>query len=226
MYKNGHRGLALFLSAPIVAVLILLELYALAILFSSAAFFMPSIPDIDIHLQEYLPISHRGITHTIWFALIVGVLFSLCGYGLSFLPKFALLSIVGVSLPVFIVFCWFIGFSVIMFHICGDIITPMGVNIRSRHNRGGYSLDYVLAKNKIANHTAVVFGLTSNVLTIAISQQLPLYFDNTLLLLPATITLLIAIYAVLFGLWLFISTHWIGRKMYHASCYAINFITQ
>lgn len=204
MYKNGHRGLSLFLSAPIVAVLVSYELGVLALVFVVSVFSLPSIPDIDIHLQEYTPITHRGITHTVWFAMFFGVLYA--GFVFGGMTYF---GIEDTTVPLWkvLAFSWFTGFCVIMFHILGDVITPMGVKVFSRDNRGGFSLDFVLAKNRIANDTSIVIGLLSLVFVGVLTQ-----YPN-LQSLPSVLIFCVG-YAGLFGLWLFISTTRVGKFFY------------
>ena len=211
MYKNGHRGLSLFLSAPIVAVLVSYELGVLALVFVVSVFSMPSIPDIDIHLQEYTPITHRGITHTVWFAMFFGVLYA--GFvfgGMIYFGIEEVLTYTTVSLWEVLAFSWFTGFCVIMFHILGDVITPMGVKVFSRDNRGGFSLNFVLAKNRIANETSIVIGLLSLVFVAVLTQYPHLHYLQSL---PSVLIFCVG-YVGLFGLWLFISTTRVGKFFY------------
>ena len=85
MYKNGHRGAALVLMAPLTAVFGVLGLGM-----SVVAVAVCRLPDID---HDYAWLTHRGPTHTIWFAIGVAALVVAGGYtGLSVLP---------VDLPVF-----------------------------------------------------------------------------------------------------------------------------
>ena len=79
MYKNGHRGMALLLMAPLTAIF-----GPIGLCMSMVAVAVCRLPDID-HDYSWLP--HRGPTHTIWFATGVAALVIAGGYaGLSMLP--------------------------------------------------------------------------------------------------------------------------------------------
>lgn len=75
---------------------------------------MAPIPDIDIHLN----IPHRGPTHSIWFAILAGVVYAaILAY--SSVGGLSLLATAGVGFGS--------GFAGVIGHIAGDMITPMGV---------------------------------------------------------------------------------------------------
>ena len=79
MYKNGHRGAALLLMAPLTAVF-----GVIGIGMSVVAVAVCRLPDLD---HDYSWLAHRGPTHTIWFASAVAGLVSVGSYaGLSMLP--------------------------------------------------------------------------------------------------------------------------------------------
>ncbi len=79
MYKNGHRGVALLLMAPLTATLGLVGLGM-----SLLAVAVCRLPDLD---HDYDWLAHRGPTHTLWFALGVAALVAAGGYlGVSALP--------------------------------------------------------------------------------------------------------------------------------------------
>lgn len=80
------------------------------------------IPDIDIILQRYLPIKHRGIwTHSLWSSLffpgLILLYFLISNYGQVPLPRFAFLTPFTVILAFFGIFM----------HVIGDSITKSGV---------------------------------------------------------------------------------------------------
>jgi len=79
MYKNGHRGVALLLMAPLTAMF-----GPIGLCMSMMAVAVCRLPDID-HDYNWLP--HRGPTHTIGFATGVAALIIAGSYaGLSMLP--------------------------------------------------------------------------------------------------------------------------------------------
>jgi len=84
MYKDGHRGMALLLMAPLTAMF-----GPVGLCMSMVAVAVCRLPDLD---HDYTWLTHRGPTHTIWFAAGVAVLVTASGY--------AGLSVVPVNLPV------------------------------------------------------------------------------------------------------------------------------
>lgn len=79
MYKNGHRGAALVLMAPLTATFGIVGLGM-----SALAVAVCRLPDLD---HDYSWLAHRGPTHTIWFASAFAGLASVGSYaGLSMLP--------------------------------------------------------------------------------------------------------------------------------------------
>ena len=79
MHKDGHRGMALLLMAPLTAMF-----GPVGLCMSMVAVAVCRLPDLD---HDYTWLTHRGPTHTIWFAAGVAVLVTASGYaGLSMLP--------------------------------------------------------------------------------------------------------------------------------------------
>ncbi len=66
----GHLGMALLFAAPAWA----LWGRRSALAFTGFALLTAMLPDSDLYLQHVLPISHHGITHTIVFVVLVGIL--------------------------------------------------------------------------------------------------------------------------------------------------------
>ncbi len=131
MYSQGHWGIALLMYAPIVFVGLLIQpdflpqfLLGLAIIAFSS-----TIPDIDMQLKNWTPIKHRGITHTVPFAVFIGL------FSAAFAFPFAWYShqTLGVIFPtmmdvyIFTGFSIFLGFYGTVSHFFGDMITPMGL---------------------------------------------------------------------------------------------------
>lgn len=76
MYKNGHRGVALLLMVPLTG---LFGIVGFAMTMLAVA--VCRLPDLD---HEYTWLPHRGMTHTVWFALAVGAVTSAGLYGVLF----------------------------------------------------------------------------------------------------------------------------------------------
>ncbi|MHB9285677.1 metal-dependent hydrolase [Halobacteriales archaeon Cl-PHB] len=114
MHQEGHVGLNLALFAPVAYWLTAhdeLQLMGVAMVGVVA---MAPIPDIDLKLN----IPHRGPTHSVWFALLVGVAYAalLVVAGVGELSLVETASVGALS-----------GVAGVFGHILGDMVTPMGV---------------------------------------------------------------------------------------------------
>lgn len=182
MHRKGHIGITLFLYSPIVlivgytidwllplvvigAVLLADVLLPVTVLLSAissgrryrrASFSPAMLPDLDMKLPG---VTHRGITHTIWFAGVCALISAVFG--------FALLSVVGtLLLPmrlhaffVGILFFAYLGFHAVMTHLLGDVVTPAGIRPFVPVRGTKFSLGIVKAANPVANLLCYVGGL-------------------------------------------------------------------
>lgn len=162
MHREGHHGLNALLYAPIALGVAFLGSVELAVI--GAMFFVgtASIPDFDRHfdssmnshrsdLWHLVPIKHRGFTHTVWFAVIAGVV------GASFGTVMAVL-VPSVAPEIVMVFAGVCTMGGVLGHILGDMMTPMGVCPLSPIRRSTYSLNWFLAKNTVANYGFLFVG--------------------------------------------------------------------
>jgi inner membrane protein len=79
MDRHGHYGLALLLSAPIVAVIGLTTTsVATGIPFGAVAVGTSMLPDIDLHIPG---VRHRGPTHTVGFGIVASVVVGIIALG-------------------------------------------------------------------------------------------------------------------------------------------------
>jgi len=149
MYKNGHRGAALQLMAPLTA-----AFGVIGIGMSVVAVAVCRFPDID---HDYSWLAHRGLTHTIWFAIVVAGVVVAGGY--------AALSMIPVALPV-LPLALLLGTTVflgLLSHLFADGLTiGRGTHaIRPFHPLSSHSLrlGLVRADSRLANlrpHAEVV----------------------------------------------------------------------
>jgi inner membrane protein len=143
MYLPGHVGLALVSAAVLVvttggarragvgvAVLVLLA----------------SAPDIDLFLAG---IQHRGITHTVWAALVLG---STLAVGGGYLARRW-----GTTDDTSLTFA--VGTVSVLTHLVGDVLTPMGIRPLYPLVSTTYSLDLVAARNPDANLALLCAGV-------------------------------------------------------------------
>ncbi|OYR57093.1 metal-dependent hydrolase [Halorubrum halodurans] len=148
MYRKGHVGAALAAYAPVgfgLAAVAGLELAAGA---GVVAAWTAMLPDLDTRIPF---VKHRGITHTVWFALAVGVAFGLVGgaVGLEGGSAAALgFAALGFAL----------GAGTVVSHLLADAITPMGIRPYAPVRGDHYTLDLVAAANPVANYVLLVLG--------------------------------------------------------------------
>jgi inner membrane protein len=119
MYAMGHYGIVLMMVSPVLYGLLATNMYLTAGIFTVSSFITATLPDIDLKFPMNRFVSHRGFTHTIWFACIVGVIATLC-----VVPFVNILS-ESVAYTMGIVFTGTV-FGVFA-HILGDVITPTGI---------------------------------------------------------------------------------------------------
>ncbi len=161
MYRNGHYGAALLAYAPVGSLLAALGYRTLALLAAGVALAVAMVPDLDIRVPG---LKHRGSTHTVGFALLVGVVVGALGVtvvtaGNPAAVSTALATRDGGPVPALGVgvLGFLVGALTVCSHIAADALTPMGVTplwpLSDRH----VSLDVVRASNRVAN--AVLLGV-------------------------------------------------------------------
>ncbi|RKS83340.1 inner membrane protein [Haloarcula quadrata] len=152
MYRNGHYGAALLFVTPVSAVLISIGFVRLAFVAGITAVGFAMVPDLD---QRIPGVTHRGLTHTVWFALVVGFLLATAGAVVTIAP-----SLVGA------VTGFAVGTGTITSHIAADTLTPTGVRPWSPVDDTQYSLDIVRANDPLANYALLGLGIASATLGI------------------------------------------------------------
>jgi inner membrane protein len=149
MYRQGHYGAALIAYAPIVCALVALNYLTPAVLGGVVVVGGAMVPDFD---QRIPGVKHRGVTHTVWFALIAGVVGGVGGaiVGLSYS------IIAAVALGIFGVL---VGTLAVVAHILADVLTPAGVQPFAPVRDDHYTLDVTRAANPIANYVLLGIGV-------------------------------------------------------------------
>lgn len=159
MHREGHHGLNALLYTPIAVATALFGSIELAIVGAMLMVGTASLPDFDRHfdnnmnshrsdLWTLIPIKHRGFTHTVWFAAIIGI----GGAGL------ALVMAPPHPEEFTAAFGFATGFLGVVGHILGDAMTPMGVKPFSPLRKTKYSFGWFKAKNRIANYGFLFIG--------------------------------------------------------------------
>lgn len=162
-------------------------------------------------------VQHRGITHTLWFALSVGFwllfvmsLFFVTAISVELLYDYPIAtsvssSVASTALLLFIV--PLAGFLSVCYHCAGDAITPMGIRYLTPSTRKGFTLDFFRAKNKIANRSAIPLGsiFILYVLFVWLSWEISMWLF---------IGILALLYIIIPPFWILFVTTPIGKWFY------------
>lgn len=150
MYLLGHVGISLGLFAPLAAWLLAAGETGLAVSTGALMVALASLPDLDEYTGR---LAHRGPTHTLWFALGVGLAVALGvrWTGLGGTPA-------GDALDAWVVLG---GASTLALcgHLAGDLITPMGIGPFRPLSAWHYTLNLTPAKNPRANRLFFLAGV-------------------------------------------------------------------
>lgn len=161
MYWVGHVGAAAIAYAPVGAWLLANESHSVAFAGLLVAVSVSTLPDVD----EFLPIPHRGPTHTIWFvggcSIVVGA------SAAAVTPAFPHSPLQPSSAATL-----FAGVTTLSLssHLIADAVTPMGIRPFEPLSAAEYSLDLVYAKNRLANLGLFVGGVLSLLVAFASVQ--------------------------------------------------------
>ena len=157
MYRKGHLGVSLLVFAPVGSWLVGAGEPAVALLTGGVMLWLAMLPDIDHRLPV---IEHRGPTHSLAFAALVGAGFA--GVGVDLEGSF---SVAGVGLPTF---GFLLGFLTVFAHLLGDTLTYAGVNYLWPLPRT-FSFSLTRADNATANYGLFVAGIVVAAGSMALS---------------------------------------------------------
>jgi len=149
MYQQGHYGAALLVYAPVAIVASMVVSLGLVLIGGVVVVWLSMLPDLD---QRVPLIEHRGVTHTVWFALLVG---GVIGAGAGLLGANTGFA----SVRELTVFGFVVGTTTIVSHILADALTPMGVRPFAPLDRRHVSYNVTRAKNPLANYTLLLIGV-------------------------------------------------------------------
>lgn len=165
MLKAGHWGIAMLCYAPIAfgAISQTKASFPLVVVGAALTSGLCMLPDID---QQLPFVSHRGVTHTIWFALLVGGIlgggvFIIAQYASSLITTYVAptMQFTGLYTPVNL--GWFFGITglvVVVSHLLGDWLTVMGIRPYAPLWRHKHKLGIVHADNTFANWVLYIIG--------------------------------------------------------------------
>lgn len=157
MYRKGHIGVSLLVFAPVGYWLVSVGEPETALLTGAVMLWLAMLPDIDHRLPV---IEHRGLTHSLLFAVLIGGLFALAGVVLE-----GAFSVAGVSL---ITFGFLLGFLTVFAHLLGDTLTYAGVNYLWPLQRT-FSFSLTRADNMAVNYGLFGLGIVVTVARAAVA---------------------------------------------------------
>src|SRR6056297_2085442 len=143
MYREGHSGFNALLYAPFLPLVSDGWSLELALVGALVAVGVANIPDLDQPLPR---LRHRGPTHTVWFAILVGLV---AGIGTELLVP---------GVPVAFAFGVVVGTGGILAHLAGDIVTPMGITPFAPVWRAHVTLEWFASKNPRINRAFLLAG--------------------------------------------------------------------
>ncbi|SFR43759.1 metal-dependent hydrolase [Halogeometricum limi] len=148
MLRQGHYGVSLIAFAPVGFVLVRLGRPELAFVVGAAMLWLAMLPDVDHRIPG---VPHRGPTHSLAFAALVGGVFAGVGQALAS-AGVGNVGPAAVADGSVVVFAFLVGFLTVFAHLLGDALTPAGVNFLWPLSGRTYSLSLWTAGNSVANY--------------------------------------------------------------------------
>lgn len=159
VYRPGHLGVSLLAFAPIGYLLVALGSPLASVMTGGAMLWLAMLPDVDHRLPV---IRHRGPTHSLLFAALVGGAFAAVGLLLAALGGASVIAELlglgafpGIGLAAF---GFAVGFLSVAAHLLGDLLTPAGVNLFWPVGKK-YTLSVTRADNTLANYGLFLLGI-------------------------------------------------------------------
>ena len=149
MYRPGHHGTAMLVYAPFGGVLAALGFELLGLLGAMFVFCAAMVPDFDRGVDW---VGRRGFTHTVWFALLFGVVTGLFG---TVVRSWLL----GLSAELAFAFGFALGAFVVVVHIGADALTPAGVRPFAPLSDRWFHRDSEFAADPPGNYALFGIGL-------------------------------------------------------------------
>lgn len=160
MYRTGHLGVSLLVFAPIGYLLVAAGEPLAALVTGGAMLWLAMLPDVDHRIPG---IPHRGPTHSLLFAALVGGAFA--GAGALLADGLGILDQARLS-----TFGFFVGAVSVGAHLLGDVLTPAGVNLFWPWDRE-FSLYLTRADNTLANYGLFLLGVFAVAAAAALAIQ-------------------------------------------------------
>lgn len=178
MYRQGHTGIVLLALAAVFRVL--LPQRPFLALLACGVLVVERLPDKD---QNVAWLKHRGTSHSLFSAVLVGVICAGLGWAVGTYGTVPLLewldAIGGRGLdelpldPMTLTQTGFaVGFSGIVLHLLGDVITVSGIQPLLPFSRYSISLLPLRANSEISNVLLFLAGVAAMIITVAVETQI------------------------------------------------------
>ncbi|SDZ75088.1 inner membrane protein [Haloplanus vescus] len=161
MYRRGHWGVSLLVFAPVGFALVSFGRPTLAVAGGAAMLWLSTVPDWDHRLPL---ISHRGPTHTLAFALLVGLVGAGLGAGVA--------EVIPGSRSTLVAFGFGIGALGILAHLLADALTPAGVPLLWPLSGRDFSVYLTRADNTIANYALLAVGVCATAVAAVLAARM------------------------------------------------------
>lgn len=162
MLRPGHLGVSLAAYAPLAVALLAAGEPELAVVAGAAMLGLTMLPDVDLDLP-FVP--HRGPTHSLAFAALVGTAFG--GVGSLAAAQVGPVAAVGLG-----GFGFAVGAVTVGAHLLADALTPSGVPLFWPISGRSYSLSLFRADNTPANYGLLALGALVAAGTLAAAGRL------------------------------------------------------
>lgn len=160
MYRLGHFGAALLVYAPLGLALLLFDAPGLAVAGGALSLALATVPDYD---QRVPFVSHRGVTHTFLFAIVVGLLLGGAGWLVGSTSDAATATRLAA-------FGLVVGLTSIVSHLLADVVTPAGIAPFWPLSAKNYTLGLTRADNTIANYLVLALGVFAVALVVTVAR--------------------------------------------------------
>ncbi|WP_123534485.1 metal-dependent hydrolase [Halosimplex salinum] len=159
MYRNGHLGAALLVYAPLGGALLAGGFEAAALVGGGVMLALAGLPDVDHRIPF---VEHRGCTHSVAFALLVGAVLGGAGVALGLESEGGNPAALGA-------FGFVLGTLAVVTHLLADVVTPKGITPFWPVSDVHYTLSLTRADNVVANYVLLTAGVavTAGVLLVA-----------------------------------------------------------
>lgn len=151
MYRPGHYGAALLTYAPFGLFVSMMGYETAAVVGCVLAVGLSTIPDYDYHIPL---VEHRGPTHTLLFAVLVGI--ALAGVTSALVGGNLAYAGLGV-----VAFAFAVGTLSIVSHLLADLLTPAGIQPFWPLSNRRYTLDVTPASSTLANYALLALGVVA-----------------------------------------------------------------